>query len=147
MTRLSLLILMPALAVVALGTATAQQPPAGKPGTVSNLVTLVGCVSANPNQPGGFMLSEIDQVSQYKLTGTSMRGYAGKRVEISGEPPKRLKITGGLVPTPNVAAQGGHDHVKEAMAAATPANRPGGAALPELRVKSVREVTGECAAR
>ena len=70
--------------------------------------------------------------------------FAGKRVEVSGEPPKRLKIVGGLYPSPNTAAQGGHDHVKESMAAATPANTPGGSALPEFRVRSVRVVTGAC---
>jgi len=130
--------------------ATAQQPPAPAAGDKaaaakrSNLVALVGCVSPNPNQPGGFMLSEADQLSQYKLTGSGLRDFAGKRVQIYGEPPKRLKIVGGLYPTPNLAAEGGKDPVKAAMAAATPANTPGGVALPEFRVKSIEVVTGSC---
>jgi hypothetical protein len=138
-------------AVAATSVAAAQQPPAaaakaGKGSSKSsNLVALVGCVSPNPNQPGGFMLSEADQPSQYKLTGSSVRDYAGKRVEIMGEAPKRLRVVGGLYPTPNAAAQGGRDPVKDAMAAATPANTPGGsAALPEFKVKSVQVVAGAC---
>lgn len=123
--------------------AGAPQDPAAKPAKRSNLVALVGCVSPNPGQPGGFMLSE-DPVSQYKLTGGKMRDFAGKRVEIFGEPPKRMRIVGGLYPSPNSAAQGRRDPVKDAMAAATPANTPGGSALPEFRVKSVRIVEGEC---
>jgi hypothetical protein len=139
------------LAVAATSVAAARQPPAapdkaGKGSNKgSNLVALVGCVSANPGQPGGFMLSEADQLSQYKLTGSNMRDYAGKRVQIYGEAPKRLKVVGGLYPTPNAAAQGGKDPVKDAMAAATPANTPGGsAALPEFKVKSVQVVAGAC---
>jgi hypothetical protein len=130
--------------VAAAGATAAQQAPAGKPAKGSSLVALVGCVSPNPNQPGGFLLSDGDQLSQYKLTGGKMRDFAGKRVEIFGEPPKRMRIVGGLYPSPNSAAQGGFDPVKDAMAAATPANTPGGSALPEFRVKSVRVVTGEC---
>jgi hypothetical protein len=141
------------LAVAATSVAVAQTSPATPAGKgdkgsnkTSNLVALVGCVSPNPNQPGGFMLSESDQLSQYKLTGTSMRDYAGKRVQVYGEPPKRLKVVGGLYPTPNSAAEGGRNHVKDAMAAATPANTPGGsAALPEFKVKSIQVVTGTCA--
>ena len=127
------------------GTVAMAQAPADKPAKGANLIALVGCVSPNPNQPGGYMLSEgSDQLSQYKLTGGKMRAFAGKRVEIFGEPPKRLRIVGGLYPSPNRAAQGGFDPVKDAMAAATPANTPGGSALQEVRVKSVRVVSGEC---
>jgi hypothetical protein len=89
------------------------------------------------------MLSE-DPLSQYKLTGGKMRDFAGKRVEIMGEPPKRMRFVGGLYPSPNSAAQGGLDPVKDAMAAATPANTPGGSAMPEFKVKSVKVVEGEC---
>jgi hypothetical protein len=144
MTKIPLFLL--GLSLMATGAASAQTV-AEKPAKGSNLVALVGCVSANPNQPGGFMLSEADQVSQYKLTGSKMREFAGKRVQVMGEPPKRLRIVGGLYPSPNSAAQGGHDPVRDAMAAATPANTPGGSALPEFRVKSIRVVEGECPGR
>ncbi|MQA31328.1 MAG: hypothetical protein GEU82_16085 [Luteitalea sp.] len=149
MTRLPRIVLLLSLAAAASVAAasvaaTAQKPPAGKPAKGSGLITLIGCVSANPSQPGGFLLSESNQVSQYKLTGTSVRDFAGQRVQISGEPPRRLRIVGGLYPSPNVAAQGGHDPVKAAIAAATPSNTPGGTAMQELRVKSVRAVSGAC---
>lgn len=147
MTRLPSTILTLSLLAAAGATAAAQQPPAKPPAKGSNLVALVGCVNANPNQPGGFMLSEADQLNSYKLTGSSVRDYAGKRVQIYGEPPKRLKIVGGLYPNPNSAAQAGQDPVKDAMAAATPATTPGGSALPEFKVKSVQVVEGECPGR
>jgi hypothetical protein len=147
MTRTSLPILLALSCVAVAGAAASQQPAAEKPAKRSSLVALVGCVGPNPNQPGGFMLSESDQVSQYKLTGGKMRAFLGKRVEIFGDPPKRMKVVGGLYPSPNSAAQGGLDPVKDAMAAANRASTPGGSALPELRVRSVREVTGECPVR
>lgn len=89
------------------------------------------------------MLSDSDQGSDYRLTGTNVRDYAGKRVQVSGVPPKRLQIVGGLYPTPNIAAQG-NDPTKVAIAAAGGANGGTPRPLSEFRVRSIRPVPGAC---
>ena len=106
------------------------------------MLTLVGCVTADPNHPGAFTLSDTEEGTQYRLTGTSVSDFAGRRVQVSGPTPKRLRIVGGLYPSPNVAAQGG-DPVKAAMAATEP-NAMGIKPLSEFNVKSVRSVSGTC---
>jgi hypothetical protein len=108
------------------------------------MVTLSGCIVANPNQPGGFTLSDPEQATNYRLTGMSVRDYAGHRVEVSGTPPKRLQIVGGLYPSPNIAAQAGSDPTKAAMAAASGPTANNGKPLSEFRVRSVRAIPGPC---
>ena len=117
-------------------------PPKGAPKTM----TLVGCVArgSSPNQ-----LTLNDAASgRFQLSGMRMGRYVGQRVEIAGSPDtSRLKIRGGLTPTPNVAGQAGAiDPVRAAVAA-----QPGGgsagtgdASLPGFRVKSVKTVAGTC---
>lgn len=132
------------LALTEASAATAQQPETKGARPSTNIVTLTGCIIANPNQPGGFLLSDTDQVSRYRLTGTNVRDYAGKRVQVSGSRPKRMQIVGGLYPSPNIAAQGGSDPTKAAMAAASGPNAAGSRPLSEFRVRSVRAISGAC---
>ena len=47
--------------------------------------TLTGCVSGAP-QAGGFTFSDSESGNKYRLSGKSMRKYAGQRVEIVGGP-------------------------------------------------------------
>jgi hypothetical protein len=127
------------------GVAASQEPSKPtKTKQASNLLTLVGCIAPNPQQPGGYVLSDTEQATSYRLTGTNVREYAGRRVQLSGVAPKRLRIVGGLYPSPNMAAQGGLDPVKAAMAAADGSATRGAAPLSEFQVRSVREITGEC---
>jgi len=127
-------------------TAVAQQPPPTAPKQASKLLALTGCISANPNQPGGYLLSDSEQGADYRLTGTNVRDYAGQRVEISGTAPKRLQIVGGLYPSPNIAAQG-NDPTKVGVAAAGGPGGTSGKPLSEFRVKSIRPVAGSCPAQ
>ena len=82
----------------------------------------------------------------YRLTGTDVRDYIGRRVQIvGGVQSKRFTIVGGLTPNANVAAQAGAmDPARAATAAAGGAAGPGSVELPEFRVKSVRPVSGGC---
>jgi hypothetical protein len=111
-------------------------------------VELVGCVSSDPGASGAFTLDESGG-GKYRLTGKSVRKYAGRMVRLVGGPQgKRLSIRGGLWPSPNVAAQAGAID----SAQASIARQPGGAAsgtgaagdLPEFRVASVRGMEGSC---
>src|SRR5438270_11271775 len=70
------------------------------------LVTLVGCVAADDATPGQYTIMESKGGAIYRLSGANMRTYVGKQVEVTGGP-RRLHITGGLLPSPNAAAQAG----------------------------------------
>jgi hypothetical protein len=82
----------------------------------------------------------------FELKGDTIARYVGKRVEVRGSS-SGLHVTGGLWPSPNVAAQaGGLDPVQAAVAA-----MPGGGAhgtesnnLPEFRATRIRTVKGDC---
>ena len=104
--------------------ATAQPPK--KPTTL----TLSGCVQKSETPAGQFMLA--DGSSIYRLTGVDVRDYVGRRVEVVGRAPRRLKIVGGLFPSANVAAQAGDmDPARAATAAADASARNGTGAAPE----------------
>jgi hypothetical protein len=139
------------LFLTAASVAGAQQPAASPSSadktdkSTPKTVTLSGCVTKGKAQPNQFTLDD-DQNGKYQLSGNQIGRYLGQRVEIAGTTDNsRLKIKGGLWPTPNVAAQGG-DPVRAAIA-----SQPGGgssgtgdADLPSFRVKSVRTLEGGC---
>jgi hypothetical protein len=131
--------------------AAGQQPaatPSGSDKTDKSgpkTVTLSGCVVKGKGQPNQFTLDD-EQNGRYQLTGNQIGHYLGQRVEIAGTTDSsRVKVKGGLWPTPNAAAQGG-DPVRAAIA-----SQPGGGAsgtgdadLPSFRVKSVKTLDGGC---
>jgi hypothetical protein len=144
MVKISALALVCCVALA--GAVAAQTSPASKDLTRSS-VELVGCVSDDPGASGSFTLDESGG-SRYRLTGKSVRKYAGRMVRLVGGPQgKRLSISGGLWPSPNVAAQAGAIDAAEASIARQPggaASGTGGANLPEFRVVSVRSIDGSC---
>jgi hypothetical protein len=104
-------------------------------------------VSDQPGASGSFTFAESSG-SKYRLTGKSVRKYAGRMVKVVGGPQgKKLSINTGLWPSANAAGQAGAiDPAKESIA-----RQPGGAAsgsgtidLPEFRVVNVSGVTGSC---
>ena len=117
-----------------------------KPPKPPSSITLTGCVQRGESAPDQFTLSDKEDGSTYHLTGTDVRQYIGRRVQIVGDvASRRFRIVGGLTPNANVAAQAGAmDPVRAATAAAGGAAGPGTVALPEFKVKSVRPVSGSC---
>ncbi len=109
-------------------------------------ITLSGCVQRGESGPEQFTLSEKKGSQIYRLTGTDLRDYVGRRVQIvGGVASNRLRIVGGLTPSPNIAAQAGAiDPARAATMAASGSAGPGTVELPEFRVKSVRPITGSC---
>jgi len=113
-------------------------------------ITLTGCVARDAADATHFTLADFTSgETTYRLTGAAeVRKYLGKRVTVYGsqvEP--KIAIVGGLVPSPNVAAQAGAiDPTRAAMAAqGSEANgRPGTIQVPEVRVRTVREASGGC---
>ncbi|HEX3704695.1 MAG TPA: hypothetical protein VHU82_15300 [Vicinamibacterales bacterium] len=114
-------------------------------------ITLSGCVQPSDSSPNRFTFSDDgnpNAPASYRLSGTDMRKYAGKRVEIvGGVVTSRLKIATGLYPSPNVAGQAGAmDPTQAAVAgsAGGSASGTGNVELPEFRVKSVKTLGGAC---
>jgi len=110
------------------------------------MITLSGCIVRGEHGSGQYTLDD-KTVGTFRLTGTDLRDYLGRRVQIVGGIPaaRRLTIKGGLTPNPNVAAQAGAmDPARAAVAAQGGAAGPGTVELPEFRVKSVRPVSGSC---
>jgi hypothetical protein len=128
------------LAVIALAatdTQSSSAPP--KP----NTVTVDGCVAVNPTVRNSFTLDDDGQM--YLLKGLSVKDYVGKHVEVIGVTSKRLRIVGGLYPSPNIAAQN-NDPTKAAMAAHSGPTSQSGRPMIEFDVKSVRILPGSCPA-
>ena len=122
---------------------TAQTKSPAKP--APKVVTLSGCVERSGSTPEQFTLSEGKGGAIYRLTGTDVRDFVGKRVELVGHPPRRFTIVGGLTPSANVAAQAGAmDPTRAAVASAGGSAGPGTVDLPEFRVKSVKPISGAC---
>jgi len=144
MLRISALALLSCTLMI--GVSAAQTPPAAS-GAPRSPVELVGCVSDDPSASGAFTFDESGG-GKYRLTGKSVRKYAGRMVRLVGGPQgKRLSIRGGLWPSPNVAAQAGAIDPAQASIARQPggaASGTGGVDLPEFRVVSVRSIDGSC---
>lgn len=113
--------------------ATSNVPPdqaATKP------ITLVGCVQPDTAKPEQFKLADKTGTT-YRLTGAKVKGYVWRNV----------RILGGLVPSPNLAAQAGAiDQTKAAMMYQG-ANPPAAGNIEPLDVNVTRvwPLTGSCA--
>ena len=105
------------------------------------LVTLVGCVASDETTPGQYTIVESKGGAMYRLSGADMRTYVGQQVQVTGGP-RRFRIAGGLLPSPNAAAQAGAVDQPPAAAAATPGR--GSMPAPEFRVKTVKTVAVAC---
>jgi hypothetical protein len=112
----------------------------------SEMITLSGCVARAERMPGQYQLEDKKTGVTYRLSGTTVRDYVGQTVLIvGGSDSRKLKIKGGLVPSPNVAAQAGAmDPARAAVASQGGSAGPGSVELPEFKVKSVRPVSGSC---
>jgi hypothetical protein len=111
--------------------------------------TVTGCVEASSTERNRFTLADGATGPIYVLKGMSVRDFVGKRVEITARPPRRLRITGGLYPSPNAAAQAGAIDPGRAAVEALQNGPYGNERRPtiELEVRSARIVAGECPVR
>ena len=123
----------------------AEKKPAAKPPTT--VVALTGCVGGGRSAGEPFTITSDDGTIAYKLSGKNMRQYLGHRVTIVGSnDTRRLKVVGGLYPSPNVAAQAGALSATKAAVAADPISTAAKTdqQLPEFRVKSVQSSGASC---
>jgi hypothetical protein len=128
------------------GSTTAAQAKKDNPKSL----TLSGCIAPDAANAGHYTLADFTTgTTTYRLAGTDVRRYLGKRVEIVGSAVEqsKLKIVGGLSPSPNAAAQAGAMDPAEAARANLGADgnaRPGNIVVPELNVKTVKAIGGPC---
>jgi len=136
------------LALAAASPALAQDKAQTKPAKPApKVLTLSGCVVRGEMPAGQYTIEDQEEGVTYRLTGTDVRDYIGRRVQIIGgvPSPRRLTIVGGLTPNANVAAQAGDmDPARAAVASAGGSAGPGTVQLPEFKVKSVRPASGSC---
>ncbi|HVH26115.1 MAG TPA: hypothetical protein VM818_05125 [Vicinamibacterales bacterium] len=106
------------------------------PASPAKALTLVGCVQPDETKPDRFTFWAKDSGTTYRLSGASLKGFEWRNV----------RIVGGLVPSPNLAAQAGAiDETKVAMAqqGADPQGTRN-IEIFEFRVSSVRALSGTC---
>ena len=143
---------LPLIAALFLSGSTAgaqtTSTPAQTPGKSPTPITMSGCVSPKPTASGAttFVFTAKDG-GKYRLTGKNLKKWVGQEVEIVGGQGKKLTVKGGLLPSPNAAAQAGAIDPGQAIIA----SQPGGAAtgtgdveLPQFNVARVRGLGGSC---
>jgi hypothetical protein len=113
-------------------TSTPQSAPTRKP---VKAITLKGCLQGSNLGTDVYTLVDSKGGATYRVSGADVRPHVGHRVQ----------IVGGLIPSPNVAAQAGAiDPVKAAIAGTGEhAAGPGSVHL-ELHVTRVQPLTGTC---
>lgn len=111
---------------------TAADPQAAKP---AKPLTITGCVTEDRAASESYTLREKKGGVAYRLMGVKTFAYEGRRV----------RIVGGLYPSPNIAAQAGAiDPTQAAIAAATPGGLGTVGQPLEFRVSAIRPVRGAC---
>jgi hypothetical protein len=131
--------------IAALFAAQATQP--AKPGKQPASISVTGCISQDAATPGSYLFSDTSTGARYRLSGFDGRKDSEQGGQlVVGTGSGRVTIRGGLVPSPNLAAQAGAlDPAKTANART--AGGSGGmasAALPEFRVERVQAIGGSC---
>jgi len=133
----SLVLASATTAITAQSSSTQTSSHPTVPNQPEKTMTLLGCVQGDDANADSFTLSDRKAGRPtYRLRGTDVHAYVGRRV----------RIVGGLVPSPNIAAQASAiDPAQAAMAGAgrNPAGT-GDVQFLEFRVASVRPVTGSC---
>jgi len=130
------------------GAQTTATPPTISKNTDGKSIAVTGCIGEDSTHAGRFVLADFATGSPtYRVTGKDIRQYLGKRVSLTGAAtPSKSTIAGGLTPTPNIAAQAGAiDPARAAVTAEVERNaRPGNVEVPELRVKAMKAISGDC---
>jgi hypothetical protein len=122
----------------------AQKAPSKK---TPKTLTLSGCIQRDGKSPDQFVLNDTKANRTYRLTGVDLREYLGRPVQLDGGVVVRgVKISGGLQPNPNVAAQAGAMDPSRAVVAGAAGVGPTGAVdeVQEFKVKAVRSAGGTC---
>ena len=112
---------------------TPPMPPTSLPQPAKSVV-VTGCVTADHIPPDQFTVRDAKSGISYRLHGVKIVAYENRRV----------RIVGGLYPTPNIAAQAGAIDPTQAAMATTGPGIIGSSRSLDLGVTSVRPVRGWC---
>ena len=121
----------------------AQDKP--KKATAPKTLTVSGCVAEDATSKN--LTIDDAKSGSYRLTGLNVRDYIGQKVELAGAvyESKKLVIKGGLLPSPNTAAQAGAIPQTQVANETHGGSAPtGDVQLPEFRVKSIRPLGTGC---
>jgi hypothetical protein len=135
------LVLLFTLIVVGAQAAPQRTPAAAKP------IAISGCVARSETAPDQLTIAEKKDGTTYRLSGIDVHDFVGQRVLIVGGvvSSKRLQISGGLKPSPNIAGQAGAiDPSQAATAAVEGSASAANVRLPVFRVRSVRPLGEGC---
>ena len=124
--------------------------PAAKPDPNAPL-TLNGCMTRDytdgKNASAYTFVDGVDG-NRYRVTGKNVSKFSGMSVQVVGVlESKKVKIVGGLWPSPNVAGQAGAIDPAKAAVAAMPgggSTGTGNVDLPTLNISRVSLGQGEC---
>jgi hypothetical protein len=138
------------LAALLLAQTAQTTPPAPKP-DLNAPVTLTGCVTrdyTDSKNANAYTFVDNTDGSRYRLSGKSVSKFSGMSVQVVGiVDTKKLKIVGGLWPSPNVAGQAGAIDPGKAAIAALPGGGSSGTGnvdLPTLKITRIGLGQGEC---
>ena len=142
--------MLPALAAaLLLAQAPATAPPAKA--DLNQPLTLNGCVArdyTDAKNASAYTFVDNADGSRYRLSGQNVSKFSGLLVQVVGVvETKRLKIVGGLYPSPNIAGQAGAIDPGKAAVAAMPGGGSSGTGnvdLPTLKVSRIGLGQGEC---
>jgi hypothetical protein len=147
---------MTILSVVAAAVLLAQAQPSQPPDKTVKKdpnapITMNGCVQrdyTDAKNANAYTFVDGTDGSRYRLSGKSVSKYSGMSVQVVGVlDTKKLKVTGGLWPSPNVAAQAGALDPAQAAVAALPGGPTTGVGnvdMPILNVTRLSLGDGEC---
>jgi hypothetical protein len=145
MTMLSVLAAVLLAAQTQPAAPTTPKPDPNAPVTMNGCVTRDYTDSKNAN---AYTFVDNTDGGRYRLNGKSLSKYSGLSVQVVGVvDTKKVKIVGGLYPSPNIAAQAGAIDPGKAAVAAMPggsATGVGNVDLPVLNVTRLSLGSGEC---
>jgi hypothetical protein len=141
-------VLAGATAALAAAPAGAQNaPPSTAKPDKNKPVTMSGCVVKDMAANNQFMFIDNTDGSRYRLSGRDVSKFVGQPMQIVGAvDSRRLRIVGGLTPSPNVAGQAGSIDPGKAHVATLGGGTTGSGSgdLPTFKVAQVTASQGEC---
>ena len=145
---LSTVILAGATATLLAGAPGPQSPaPANTKPDPNKPVTMNGCIVRDLTSTSQYMFTDNTDGSRYRLSGRDVSKFMGQPLQIVGVvDTKRLKVVGGLTPSPNIAGQAGAIDPGKAAVAGLGGGTTGSGSpeLPTFKVARVSASQGEC---
>ncbi len=143
------MLILPVVAAVLLAQAQPAQPAEKKDANAP--VTMTGCVErdyTDSKNANAYTFVDNADGSRYRVAGKSVSKYSGMSVRVVGIiDTKKLKVAGGLWPSPNVAAQAGAIDPARAAVEALPGGPNTGVGNVEIPILNVTRLSlgeGEC---